>query len=141
MRRLSRTVLFENDLSYKTKLILKEHDGVNKTLSLPLEQESKGTQRFFARIGHWINALEKGGVLFIDEIEACLHPMLTRRLIEMMQNPIVNTNYAQLIFITHDVILLDLSLLRRDQIWFTDKGPQTLATELFSLWDYSARKD
>jgi len=108
--------------------------------ALRLEGESKGTQRFFARIGPWIEALEKGGVLFVDEIEASLHPMLTRRLVEMMQNPTVNTNHAQLIFTTHDVMMLDLSLLRRDQIWFTDKDPKTLTTELFSLWDFSARK-
>jgi hypothetical protein len=54
---------------------------------LPLERESKGTQRFFAHIGPWIDALEKGGVLFVDEIEASLHPILTRRLVEMMQDP------------------------------------------------------
>jgi len=114
-------------------------DGVYG-FALRLERESKGTQRFFARIGPWINALEKGGVLFIDEIEASLHPMLTRRLVEMMQNPDINTNHAQLIFTTHDVMLLDLTLLRRDQIWFTDKDPKTLATELFSLWDFSVRK-
>jgi len=107
---------------------------------LDLEQESQGTQRFFARIGPWISALEKGGVLFVDEIEASLHPMLTRRLVEMMQDPKINTNHAQLIFTAHDVMLLDLTLLRRDQIWFTDKDPHTLATELFSLWDFSVRK-
>ncbi|MCL2222292.1 MAG: ATP-binding protein [Oscillospiraceae bacterium] len=108
--------------------------------SLPLEQESKGTQRFFARIGPWIEALEKGGILFVDEIESSMHPLLTRRLVEMIQDPNINTKHAQLIFTTHDVMLLDLTLLRRDQIWFADKDPKTLATELFSLWDFSARK-
>jgi AAA15 family ATPase/GTPase len=117
-----------------------EDDSGSAEFSLPLENESKGTQRFFARIGPWINALEKGGVLFVDEIEASLHPMLTKRLVEMIQNPAINTNHAQLIFTTHDVMMLDLSLMRRDQIWFTDKNPKTLATELFSLWDFSVRK-
>ena len=59
----------------------------------------------------------------------------------MMQSPEINKNHAQLIFTTHDVMLLDLSLMRRDQIWFTDKDPQTLSTELFSLWDFSVRKE
>jgi AAA15 family ATPase/GTPase len=117
-----------------------EYEGNTGLHPLFLEQESKGTQRFFARIGPWINALEKGGILFVDEIEASLHPMLTRRLVEMMQNPSINTKRAQLIFTTHDVMLLDLTLLRRDQIWFTDKDPETLTTELFSLWDFSVRK-
>ena len=117
-----------------------ENNGVTDYFMLPLEQESRGTQKYFTRIGPWIKALEKGGVLFIDEIEASLHPMLTRRLVEMMQNPSINSNRAQLIFTTHDVMLLDLSLLRRDQIWFTDKDPKTLSTDLFSLWDFSVRK-
>jgi AAA15 family ATPase/GTPase len=112
-----------------------------KQYPLPLESESEGTQRYFSRIGPWVLALEKGGILFVDEIESSLHPLLTRRLVEMVQNPEINTNSAQLIFTTHDVMLLDLSLLRRDQIWFADKNPKTLATELFSLWDFSARKD
>jgi len=117
-----------------------ECGGTTEYHTLPLEQESKGTQRFFARIGPWISALQKGGVLLVDELEASLHPMLTRRLVEMMQDPDINVNRAQLIFTTHDTMLLDLTLLRRDQIWFTDKDPKTLATELFSLWDFSVRK-
>ena len=117
-----------------------ENESETENFLLPLEHESKGTQRFFARLGPWISALERGGVLFVDEIEACLHPLLTRRLVEMMQNPTINVNHAQLIFTTHDVMLLDLSLLRRDQIWFTEKEPKTLSSELFSLWDFSVKK-
>ena len=115
--------------------------GVTEQYPMPLIRESKGTQRFYSRIGPWITALEKGGVLLVDEIEASMHPLLTKRLVEMIQNPNINTKGAQLIFTTHDAMLLDLSLLRRDQIWFVDKDEKSLSSELFSLWDYSARKD
>ena len=108
--------------------------------ALRLEKESTGTQRFFARIGPWIEALEKGGILFVDEIDASMHPLLTRRLVEMVQDLSINTNHAQLIFTTHDAMLLDLTLLRRDQVWFIEKDPKSLATDLFSLWDFSVRK-
>lgn len=118
----------------------KDGDG-DKKFPMPLEQESAGTQRFFARIGPWLQALEKGGVLFVDELEASMHPLLTRRLVEMVQDSQINTNQAQLVFTTHDATILDLSLLRRDQIWFAEKNGDTLGTELFSLWDFSARKD
>jgi AAA15 family ATPase/GTPase len=118
-----------------------EIDGKRHKHELAYAHESKGTQRFFSRIGPWIQSLEKGGILFIDELEASMHPLLTRRLVEMMQNPEINKNHAQLVFTTHDTMLLDLSLLRRDQIWFADKDSKTLATELFSLWDFSVRKD
>lgn len=116
-------------------------DGSGEKYPVPLIRESKGTQRFYSRIGPWIAALEKGGVLLVDEIEASMHPLLTKRLVEMIQDPNINTNGAQLIFTTHDAMLLDLSLLRRDQIWFVDKNEESLSSELFSLWDYSARKD
>jgi len=113
----------------------------NEKYPLPLENESAGTQRFFARIGPWLHALNEGRILIIDELEASLHPLLTRRLVEMMQDPSVNTKGAQLLFTTHDVMLLDLSLLRRDQIWFTEKNPDTAATEVYSLWEFSPRKN
>ncbi len=86
-----------------------------------MEQESAGTQRFFFRIGGWLQALENGSLLVVDEIEDSLHPLLTRRLIEMIQDGSINAKGAQLLFTTHDVMLLDLSFLRRDQIWFAEK--------------------
>ena len=45
----------------------------------------------------------------------------------------VNTKGAQLIFTTHDAMLLDLNFFRRDQIWFAEKNDETCATELYSL--------
>ena len=108
---------------------------------LLLEHESAGTQRFFSRIGPWIRTMQRGGILIVDELDTSLHPLLTRRLVEMMQDPSINTQGAQLIFTTHDVMLLDLALLRRDQIWFTEKNPDTAATDLFSLWEFSPRKN
>ena len=105
-----------------------------------MEQESVGTQHFFARIGGWLQALENGALLVVDEIEDSLHPLLTRRLIEMMQDKAVNTKGAQLIFTTHDAMLLDLNFFRRDQIWFAEKNDETCATELYSLASFSPRK-
>ena len=69
-----------------------------------------------------------------------MHPLLTRRLIEMVQDSSVNTNGAQLLFTTHDAILLDLDFLRRDQIWFAEKNDKSAATELYSLASFSPRK-
>ena len=76
----------------------------------------------------------------VDEIEDSLHPLLTRRLIEMVQDKAVNTKGAQLIFTTHDAMLLDLNFFRRDQIWFAEKNDETCATELYSLASFSPRK-
>ena len=119
---------------------LQTAEGDVKQYPLLLSQESQGTQRFFSRIGSWIQALEMGGVLIVDEIEASLHPLLTRHLIETIQDKSVNRNQAQLIFTTHDVGLLDQNLLRRDQIWFAQKDEKTAETEIYALTDFSPRK-
>lgn len=115
-------------------------DG-NDEFTLKLNQESDGTRAFFSRIGKWLNVLErKGAVLVIDEIESNLHPLLTRHLIEMFQDSEVNRMHAQLIFTTQDVGLMDLTLLRRDQIWFVERNDRTLKSEVYALTDFSPRK-
>lgn len=133
------------NISGKTPVITTTHriiaeDGSVEHFQLLMDQESSGTQRFFARIGGWLQALENGALLVVDEIEDSLHPLLTKRLIEMVQDNSVNTNGAQILFTTHDAMLLDLNFLRRDQIWFADKDEKTCATELYSLASFSPRK-
>jgi len=115
--------------------------GDTEQYAIPLEKASVGTQRFSSLIALWIIVLEKGGIFFVDDIDASMHPLLTKHLVEMMQNPEINTNGAQLVLTTHDTMLLNLSFLRRDQIWFVDKNNQTLSSSLFSLWGFSVRKD
>ena len=115
-------------------------DGSIEHFQLRMDQESAGTQRFFARIGGWLQAMDQGALLLVDEIEDSLHPLLTKRFIEMIQDQHVNVNGAQLLFTTHDAMLLDLKFFRRDQIWFAEKDDKTCATELYSLASFSPRK-
>lgn len=119
---------------------LVDESGKEMDYSLLLGQESMGTQRFFSRIGMWMEALQNGSVLIVDEIESSMHPLLTRHLIEMVQDATVNTSHAQLIFTTHDTGLLDLSLLRRDQIWFAEKDEKSMQTDIYALTEFSPRK-
>lgn len=102
-------------------------------------EESEGTQQMFALSAPIIDTLENGKVLFIDEIDASLHPILCQYLITIFNSKEKNPNNAQLIFSTHDVSLLKEELLRRDQIYFTEKN-KFGETELFSLSDISERK-
>jgi hypothetical protein len=108
--------------------------------TFPLEQESQGTQRYFALAGPILDILEKGRTLVIDEIEASIHPLLLKRIIELFQSGRRNQNGAQLIATTHSTSLLRWKILNRDQIWFTDKN-NDLATILFSLSDFAARNN
>ncbi len=68
-----------------------DESGKVKHFQLLMEQESAGTQRFFSRIGGWLQALENGSLLVVDEIERSMHPLLTRRLIEIVQDSAINT--------------------------------------------------
>lgn len=99
------------------------------------DQESDGTQKIIAFANYFIQALKHGFCIFFDEIDASLHPLLSKKIIELFNNSATNPNGAQLIFTTHDTNLLSRKLLRRDQIWFTEKMPNG-ATDLYSLADF-----
>jgi AAA15 family ATPase/GTPase len=109
--------------------------GLGKPVEFSLERdESLGTQRFFAIIGPIVLALDEGDLLVVDELDCSMHPLLAQKLIELIQSNEANANRAQLIFATHDSTLISPSLLRRDQIWFSEKNDNA-ATQLFSLCD------
>ncbi len=109
--------------------------GSDLFAEIPLEEESAGTLKMFALYPELQNVLQKGGVYFIDELNARLHPLLVRNFILTFLNPEINTQHAQLIFTTHDTWQLSNRLLRRDEIWFTEKDDQGVST-LYSLADF-----
>ena len=109
-------------------------DNVQDTKSLDIENESHGTQNLYALGGYLLDTLDEGGIVFVDELDTSLHPFVAKLIIELFQNEHTNPKHAQLIFTTHDTSLLDESLLRRDQIWFTEKD-EFGATDLYSLQD------
>jgi len=104
------------------------------------DEESEGTKRIFSLIGPWIDALRKGQILVVDELDTKLHHFLNVFLIKLFNDPTQNKNNAQLIFTTHNTNLLDQEMFRRDQIWFTEKRNDG-STDLYSLMEYSPRKD
>lgn len=112
------------------------------TNNSPLEfvDESHGTQQFFAFAGHWIDAMEKGKVIIVDELDNSLHPLAVRFLINLISSSKENKENSQLVFTTHDTSLLDNDLFRRDQVWFVEKDEHN-ATQLYPLLDFSPRKD
>ena len=105
----------------------------------PLEEESDGTQKLFAYAAPWLDILNNGRVLIVDELDNSFHPHLVRFLLTLIHDSESNKQNGQLIFSTHDTSILDAKILRRDQIWFTEKdGAQ--ATQLYPLSDFHPRK-
>ena len=105
-----------------------------------ISEESLGTQVIFSFIPVIKDVVDNGKVLIIDEFDKSLHPYIVKYIVELFNNPDINKNNAQLIFNTHDTNLLDLELLRRDQIWFTEKNPDSGESILYPLDDFSIRK-
>ncbi len=109
--------------------------GSDQTASIPLQNESAGTLKMFALYPMLQDVLSTGGVLFIDELNARLHPLLVRTFIITFLNPEINTKNAQLIFTSHDSWQLNGNMLRRDEIWFAEKTLDGVST-LYSLADF-----
>lgn len=113
-----------------------EENSHKKSISLPFREESRGTNTIFALGGRIIEALNNGDVLFVDEIDTNLHPYLSKLLVSLFQNSHINQQNAQLIFTSHNPILLDRTLFRKDQIWFTEKDEYGIS-DLYSLQDFA----
>ena len=102
--------------------------------------ESEGTQKLIALSGPLIDALENSLVLFLDELDARLHPLLSLQILKLFNCNQKNANDAQLITATHSTNLLDKDILRRDQVWLTSKNITGEST-LTSLIEYKVRND
>ena len=118
------------------------HRGLNRQgasvlYPLSLAEESDGTRKLMALAPAVEQALERGGVFLVDELESGMHPMLASFLISKFQSPESNPNHAQLVFTTHDLDLLDEDLLRKDQIYFVDKDRESGTSSLYSISEFS----
>ena len=114
-----------------------DRNGKQTSLNL-IKNESMGTRKIFELAGYLMNIFDNESkinrILIIDEIDSNFHPSLLIKLIKMFNDPTINKSGAQLLFTSHDTNLLDPSIMRRDQFYFTEKDEQE-ATKLYSLAD------
>lgn len=96
------------------------------------KMESSGTRKLFGLAGPIFDTLNLGTVLVVDELDAKMHPLISQELLTLFNDPVRNPHGAQLIFTTHDTNLLSSHLLRRDQIWFTEKDEQE-RTDIYNM--------
>ena len=117
------------------------HRGENGELkALPFYLESNGTRKMFHLFDFFMDALRNGMVLFIDELDAKLHPLLTRYIINLFHNSQTNIGNGQLIYSTHDTVNLNKETFRRDEIWFAEKDKDGVS-EIYALSDYILEDD
>ena len=117
----------------KIELVHKGENGIIK--AVPLELEANGTRKMFHLFDFFMDALKFGMVLFVDELDAKLHPLLTRYIINLFHKEETNIGNGQLIYSTHDTVNLNKDTFRRDEIWFAEKDRDGIST-IYSLSDY-----
>lgn len=130
----------ENKDQFYRVAVQTDHMGEGgQVVSLKLDDESDGTRRLIELIPalYYLQSCE--GVFFIDEIDRSLHPILIWHFLEYFLKSCSGSR-RQIVVTTHESNLLDLKLLRRDEIWFAEKDALG-ATQLYSLAEFKVRKD
>ena len=124
----------DDSIIYKVYSQHKTTDG-SSIVEIPFTEESGGTQKMFCLFHFIYEAIKQGNTIFVDELDAKLHPLLLRYVINMFHNPEINKNNAQLIYTTHDMYTLTRDIFRRDQIWFSEKDSNGVS-KLYSLAEF-----
>ena len=125
-----------------TKLITMHKSQDGDSVRFDIKQESDGSQRMIDLLPAFLQLASHDSqkVYVIDEIDRSLHSLLTRSLVEMFLDGCDTTTRKQLIFTTHDVLLMDQELLRRDEMWVTERT-ENGESQLFSLCEYKELRD
>jgi len=102
-----------------------------------MHQESDGSQRLVDLLPAFLELAASGGrkVFVIDELDRSLHALLTRKMIETYLATCSADSRSQLLLTTHDVLLMDQEILRRDEMWVAERDA-TGASTLVSFSDY-----
>lgn len=111
--------------------------SIHKGKSLPsILFDSLGTKKIVSLAGYLVEHLNKGGCLFIDELDSGIHFKLSRAIVSLFNSSL--NDKAQMVITTHDSSLLDIkTLFRKEQLWFTDKDQNQ--TYLYSLSSFTAQ--
>lgn len=126
------TVIYKQNAIHRTEN--------NDEIPFEMSEESDGSIRLLDFIPMLIDLRLNESVYLVDEIDRSMHPMLSKKLLEYYFKHLSNERDTQLIFSTHESNLLDLDLIRADEVWFVEKGHEG-ASHLTSLAEYKPRED
>ena len=124
-----------SQIAYIYRIHFVYEDNQKQKYKLEYYEQSAGTQKILSMFFPIYNLLNNGGVMIIDELDINLHYSLIKEIIKMFNSVEYNRKNAQLIFTTHNLLLLDFNLFREDQIWFLENNDVSTGTELYSLSD------
>ncbi|MCK9190786.1 MAG: ATP-binding protein [Sphaerochaetaceae bacterium] len=124
------------EISYTVNTIVFDHG--NSSDCFEFKDESDGTKRIFDLLP-LLSIEDEDSLILIDELNQSLHTKLAQLFYEMFMNSCKGLR-KQLIFTTHDILLMDLDLVRQDEIWFIERQ-ENHSSKLYSLSDYKVRID
>jgi AAA15 family ATPase/GTPase len=123
---------------YRLETIHKDKEG--NEVAFEMEDESDGTLRLMHLIPLLADIKKESKVVFVDELDRRMHPLLSKTLIRLFDEINPDENNSQLFFTTHDTNLFDQDLLRRDELWVMEKNNYG-ATNLKSIHEFKIRND
>ena len=123
---------------YKQNAIHKNDNG--NDIPFDMNEESDGSLRLLDFIPMLIDLRLNESVYLIDEIDRSMHPMLSQKILEYYFNMLSSDRDNQLIFSTHESNLLNLELIRADEVWFVEKDREGVS-HLYSLAEFKPRED
>lgn len=134
--------LMNGKLTVKKMFAVHSLDNASeREIFFELDDESDGTRRLLDLIPAFtfLRESKESRVVFIDELDRSLHHLLTRKLIEDYLEECSESSRTQLFFTTHDALLMDQEIFRRDELWLVEK--KEARSELLSLDDFQIRYD
>lgn len=135
---MDRFIIMRKNGKLLTKQLVSYHlTSEGNITRFEIQHESDGTQRILEILPAFsgLRSQELKLVYFIDEIDRSLHTLLTRKLLELYLANCSPENRSQLLFTTHDVLLMDQKLLRRDEMWVAERD-ETGASDLIAFSEY-----
>lgn len=115
----------------KTLLIRKDENG--RQYKRELQMDSSGVREFFAWAVQLYRVVYEDKIVFADEMDRVLNPILSDRVIAYING---NEHHGQFIFTTHNVLHLNLVTYMKEQIYFITKDRHSLRSEIYSLADF-----
>lgn len=122
----------DNDKPYGKSLIIRKDSDGNE-IKRELQQDSTGVKEFFAWAVQIFRVVYENKVVFADEMDRVLNPILSDRVVAFING---SEHQGQFVFSTHNVLHLNLKTYMKEQIYFVTKNKEFLTSELYSLADF-----
>jgi AAA15 family ATPase/GTPase len=132
-------VFWEDDELVVHKIVAVHRGSGDQLVTFEMSEESEGTRKLIDLLPalEFLSRKDKSRLLIVDELDRSLHTSAVRALLESFLDQITPDSTSQLLFTTHDLMLMDQEIFRRDELWLCEKD----AAGQSSLVAFSDYKD